>query len=167
MSHLSCCRRLMPPVSFSFYAPFFCPRQHLSPKTEMWWVALVQRRVMELLQHSRCRVKAACHTRYFSPLLTDGRFAITCLCLHIWRRDGSCQAPWKRWQHAIVSPLICDMTRNQISRHNCNYLLQKYMHCRASRQSRVCHPSILSCIPHPMFFIKPHGWINAFHFHLG
>lgn len=81
-------------LSLFFYSLFFCPRQHLSPKTEMWWVVLVRRRVMEFLRHSRCRVKAACHTRYFSPP-TDSRFSITSLCLHIWRRDGSCQTPGK------------------------------------------------------------------------
>lgn len=82
----------------SFYLLCFCPGQHLSTKTGMWWVVLVQRGVMELLRHSRSRVKAACHTRYTPPPLTDGIFATTSLCLHIWRRVSCCLKPEKGYR---------------------------------------------------------------------
>lgn len=146
------------PLFLPSYPLFCCPGQ-ISLLRQMWWVVLVWRRAMELLRHGRCRVKAACRTRYFffSPLANRWQIcyhkALSSYLKERWRLSNTPE----RLQDAIVSSLNSDMTRNQISRYNCNHPLQNYVYFTARWQSTVCHPFILSFTLLSIFFIKLHG----------
>lgn len=139
------------PLFLPSYPLFYCPGQ-ISLLRQMWWVVLVWRRAMELLRHGRCRVKAACRTRYFffPPLLTDGRFAITRLCLHIWRRDGACQTPRKGYKMLLSLPST--LIWQEIRFHGIIVIIRYRTMCILRHADRAQFVILLSChLPSSLF----------------